>query len=38
VEALECLKSWLKILGFEDNDEELDGLEEVYEEVSAELG
>jgi hAT family C-terminal dimerisation region len=38
VEALECLKSWLKISGFEDNDEELDGLEEVYEEVSGELG
>ena len=27
VEALECLKSWLKISGFEDNDKELNGLE-----------
>ena len=38
VEALECLKSWLKISGFKDNDKELNGLEEVYEEVFREPG
>ena len=27
VEALECLKSWLKISGFKDNDKELNRLE-----------
>ena len=38
VEALECLKSWLKISGFEDNDEEINGLEVADEEVFGELG
>lgn len=33
VEALECLKSWLKISGFEDNDEEIDRLEVADKEV-----
>jgi hypothetical protein len=38
VEALEYLKSWLKISGFKDNNEELNRLEEVYKEVFGELG
>ena len=38
VEALECLKSCLKISGFEDNDEEINGLEVADEEVFGEPG
>ena len=38
VEALEYLKSWLKISGFEDNDKEINGLEVADEEVFGEPG
>jgi hypothetical protein len=38
VEALEYLKSWLKISGFEDNDKEINRLEVADEEVFGEPG
>jgi hypothetical protein len=38
VEALECLKSWLKISGFKDNNKELNRLEVADKGVRGELG
>jgi hypothetical protein len=38
LEALECLKSWLKISTFSDDEEEDGGLDDVVEEESRQLG
>ena len=38
LEALECLKSWLKISTFLDDDEEDRGLDDVVKKESGQLG
>jgi hypothetical protein len=38
LEALECLKSWLKISTFSDDDKENKGLDDVVKKESRQLG